>query len=142
VNIFKVATRKDMMEGTAVLIISYDYVLRNILTRMLSAKGYRVVNRSIGFHGIRTFQKSKGKFDIVVIDSKLPDMSGLGVAKKIKEANRTTPTMLLRGWEKGAEEGELRDLAVDLAIRRPLFMDKTCELIENAVASAEKHNAK
>jgi DNA-binding response OmpR family regulator len=100
------------------------------------------VNRSIGFHGIRTFQKSKGKFDIVVIDSDLPDMSGLGVAKKIKEVNRTTPTMLLRGWEKGAEEGELRDEGVDIAVRKPLFMDKTYELIENAVASAEKFNAK
>jgi two-component system aerobic respiration control sensor histidine kinase ArcB len=142
VNIFKVATRKDKMEGAAVLIISYDYVLRNILTRILSAKGHRVVNRSIGFHGIRTFQKSKGKFDIVVIDSDLPDMSGLGVAKKIKEVNRTTPTMLLRGWEKGAEERGLRDEGVDIAVRKPLFIDKTYELIENAVASAEKFNAK
>jgi two-component system aerobic respiration control sensor histidine kinase ArcB len=137
-----VATRKDKMEGAAVLIISYDYVLRNILTRILSAKGHRVVNRSIGFHGIRTFQKSKGKFDIVVIDSDLPDMSGLGVAKKIKEVNRTTPTMLLRGWEKGAEERGLRDEGVDIAVRKPLFIDKTYELIENAVASAEKFNAK
>jgi DNA-binding response OmpR family regulator len=142
VNIFKVAMRKDKAEGTAVLIISYDYVLRDILTRILSAKGYRVVNRSVGFHGIRTFQKSKGKFDIVVIDSELPDMSGLGVAKKIKEANRTTPTILLRGWEKGAEEKDLRDLGVDITIHKPLFMDKTYELIENAVASAEKFNAK
>jgi len=141
VNIVKVATRKDTMEGTAVLIISYDSVLRGILTRMLSAKGCRVVNRSVGCHGIRTFQKSKGKFDIVMIDSELPDMSGPSAARKIKEADRTTPTMLLKGRQKGAKEKELRDPGVDFTIRKPLFMDKIYELIENAVSSSEKFNA-
>ena len=132
------ATRKDKVEGASVLIISYDPVLRGILARMLSAKGYRIVNRSVGYYGIRTFKKGKGKFDIVVIDSELPDMSGLGVAKKIKQINRITPTMLLRGSEKGAEEKELRDPGVDLTIRKPLFMDNIYELIENIVASAHK----
>jgi two-component system, OmpR family, alkaline phosphatase synthesis response regulator PhoP len=129
------------VEGASVLIISYNSVLRGILARMLSAKGYRIVNRSVGYYGIRTFKKGKGKFDIVVIDSELPDMSGLGVAKKIKEVNRITPIVLLRARKKGVEEEELRNPGVDLAIRKPLFMDKIYDLIENAVASAEKLNA-
>jgi len=129
------------MQGTAVLIISYDSVLRGILTRMLSAKGYRIVNRSVGYHGVRTFKNAKGAFDIVVIDSDLPDMSGLGVAKKIKEIDCTTPTLFLRGWEKGAEERESGDQGPDLTIRKPLFMDRIYELIEHAVAFDEKLNA-
>jgi len=137
-KILTLATRKDKVEGASVLIISYDSVLRGTLARMLSSKGYRIVNRSVGYHGIRTFKKEKGKFDIVVIDSELPDMSGLGVAKKIKQINRITPTMLLRGSEKGAEEKELRDPGVDLTVRKPLFMDNIYELIENTVASAHK----
>ena len=125
----------DKAEGTPVLIIAYDYMVRDILTRMLTAKGYRVVNRSIGCHGIRTFKKGKGKFAIVVIDLELPDMSGLGVAKKIKEINHTTPTILLRRWERGPKEEELKDVGVDLVISTPLIMDKTYEIIEHAVAS-------
>jgi CheY-like chemotaxis protein len=126
---------KGKVEGSSVLIIAYDYVVRDILTRMLTTSGCRVVNRSVGFQGIHTFKKGKGKFDIVVIDLELPDMSGLGVAKKIKEINHATPTMLLRGWEGGPEEEELRDFGVDLAISKPLFLDKAYELIKNAVAS-------
>ena len=131
-------TLKDKMEGTTVLVIAYDYVVRDILKRMLTTKGYRVVNRSAGFHGIRTFKKGKGKFDIVVIDLELPDMSGLSVAKKIKEINHATPTMLLRGWERGPKEEELRDFGVDLVMSKPLVMDEMYELIKNAVASIHK----
>ncbi len=141
-NILTVATRKDKVKGASVLIISYNSVLRGILTRMLSAKGYKIVNRSVGYHGIRTFKKGNAKFDIVVIDSELPDMSGLGVAKKIKEINCITPTVLLRARKKGVEEEELRNPGVDLTIHRPLFMDTIYEIIEDTVSSSEKLNAK
>lgn len=123
------------LEGTAVLIIAYDYVIRDILTRMLTTKGYRVVNRSVGCNGIRTFKKGKGKFALVMIDLELPDMSGLGVAKKIKEINHTTPTILLKRWERGPKEEELRDAGVDLVMSTPLVMDETYEIIKKAVAS-------
>jgi DNA-binding NtrC family response regulator len=137
-TIFTETTRKDKMEGVSVLIISYDPVLRGVLTRMLSAKGYRIVNRSVGYHGIRTFKKAKGSFDIVVIDSVLPDMSGPGVAKRIKEVSPTTSTLLLRGITKDLEKEGLRNPVVDLAIRKPFFIDKIYELIENAVAFDDK----
>jgi DNA-binding response OmpR family regulator len=127
--------RNDKAEGAAVLIIAYDYVVRDILTRMLTTKGYRVVNRSVGCNGIRTFKKGKGKFAIVVIDLELPDMSGLGVAKKIKEINHTTPTILLRRWERRPQEEELRDFGVDLVMSKPLVMDSTLEIIKNVIAS-------
>jgi DNA-binding response OmpR family regulator len=130
-----VVTVKDKVEGTIILVIAYDYVVRNVLTRILNTQGHRVVNCSVGANGIRTFKKGKGKFDIVVIDLELPDISALDVAKKIKEINRTTPTILLRGWDRGPKEEELREVGVDLVISKPLVMDKMYELIKNAVAS-------
>jgi DNA-binding response OmpR family regulator len=130
--------RKHKAEGSAILIISYDYVVRDILTKMLTTKGYRVVNRSVGLNGIRTFKKGKGRFDIVMIDLELPDMSGLDVAKKIKEINHLIPTVLLAGWESGVKEEELRDVGVDLVMSKPLVMDKTYKLIKSAVASIHK----
>lgn len=127
--------RENNVEKTAVLIISYDYVLRDILTKMLITKHYRVVNRSVGVHGIRTFKKAKGNFDIVLIDSTLPDMSGLSVTKQIREISGTIPLILLTGVQENTDEEQLRDAGVDLTIRLPIFMEKTYELIKNAVAS-------
>lgn len=137
-GILIVAMVEDKVEGIIVLVIAYDYVIRKVLTRILNTQGHRVVNCSVGVNGIRTFKKGKGKFDIVVIDLGLPDISALDVAKKIKEINRTTPTILLRGWDRGPKEEELRDVGVDLVMSKPLLIDKTYELIKNAVASAHK----
>jgi len=125
--------KEDKVETAAVLIISYDSVLRDILTKMLITKGHKVVNRSVGFHGIRTFKKAKGNFDIVLLDSKLPDISWLTVAKEVREISRTTPLFLLRGSEGRADEEEGENAGVDLTIPIPIYVDKAYELIKHAL---------
>jgi len=125
--------KEDKVETAAVLIISYDYVLRDILTKMLITNGHKVVNRSVGFHGIRTFKKAKGNFDIVLMDSRLPDMSWLAVARQIREISRTTPIFLFREGKGSADEKQVQNAGVDLAMPIPIYVDKIYELIQNAV---------
>jgi DNA-binding response OmpR family regulator len=116
-----------------ILVIVYEHIVRDILVRILTAKGYKVVTSSIGFDGIRKFEKAKGKFDLVMIDIRLPSISGLGVAKKIKKISQKTPIMLIRRWDKELDAKELRDSGVDFLISKPFHMDKTLNLVENAM---------
>jgi hypothetical protein len=53
---------KRKPKETTILVIVYGYVIRHILTRILRAKGHTVVTSSVGFDGIRKFEKGKGKF--------------------------------------------------------------------------------
>ena len=116
-----------------ILVIVYEHIVRDILVRILTAKGYKVVTSSIGFDGIRKFEKGKGKFDLVMIDIRLPSISGLSVAKKIKKISQKTPIMLIRRWDKELDTKELRDSGVDFLISKPFHMDKTLHLVENAM---------
>lgn len=116
-----------------ILVIVYEHIVRDILARILTAKGYKVVTSSIGFDGIRKFEKAKGKFDLVMIDIRLPSISGLGVAKKIKKISQKTPIMLIRRWDKELDTKELKDSGVDFLISKPFHMDKTLHLVENAM---------
>ena len=116
-----------------ILVIVYEHIVRDILVRILTAKGYKVVTSSIGFDGIRKFEKGKGKFDLVMIDIHLPGISGLGVAKKIKKISQKTPIILIKGWDKELDTEGLKDIGVDLIISKPFYMDKTLHLVENAM---------
>jgi len=116
-----------------ILVIVYEHIARDILARILTAKGHKVVTCSLGFDGIRKFEKGKEKFDLVMIDIHLPGISGLGVAKKIKKISQKTPVILIKGWDKELDTEGLKDIGVDLLISKPFYMDKTLHLVENAM---------
>jgi DNA-binding response OmpR family regulator len=121
----------ERARGTAILVIAYGYILRDILTRFLKSRGHTVVSRSLGCRGIRAFEKAKGKFDLVMIDGGLPDMSGVGVARKIKEVSNETPILLLKGRDKGPVVEVMVGNGADLILGKPLYMDMTLQLVEN-----------
>jgi CheY-like chemotaxis protein len=124
--------RKREKEPT-ILVIVHEYVVRHILIRMLLAKGFKVVAASIAHEGIRRFEKGKGKFDLVMIDMSLPGVSGLTVAKKIKQISQKTATMLIKGWDKELDPKKLKSSGVDFLLPKPFYMDKTLRIVEDAL---------
>lgn len=125
-------TRNKVKEAT-ILIIAYEYIVRDILTRFLTTEGHKVIAHSVGWSGMRSFEKGKGKFDLVMIDIALPDISGVGVAKKIKAISHNTPIMLLKGWDSESEEEEIKASGVDYIMSRPFSMEETLRLVANAI---------
>jgi len=129
---------RERARETTILVIVYEYIVRDILARILTAKGYRVVTCSVGSDGIRKFKKGKGKFHLVVIDISLPDVSGLGVAKEIKRISKKTPVILMRGWDEELDAKELKESGVDFIMRKPIYVDKALDLVENAVVTVHQ----
>jgi len=128
----KKVTKRRAREAN-ILVIVYEHIVRDILARILTTKGHKVVTCSLGFDGIKKFEKRKEKFDLVMIDIHLPGISGLGVAKKIKKISQKTPVILIKGWDKELDTEGLKDSGVDLLISKPFYMDKTLHLVENAM---------
>jgi len=124
---------RNKTKVATILVIVYEHIVRNILTRIVTTNGHEVISCSVGFDGIRKFKKGKGKFDLVMIDIGLPDISSLSVAKKIKKISQKTPVILIKGWDKELDAKELKDSGADFIISKPFFMDKTLELVENAI---------
>jgi two-component system nitrogen regulation response regulator NtrX len=127
------------IEGATILVIVYEHIVRRILTRILTTKGHNVVARSMGYKGIKTFEKGKGKYDLVMIDIRLPDIDCLSVAKRIKKTGRKTPVMLInKVWGKAIDTKTLKESGVDFIVRVPFHMDKTLLFVENALAKVHQ----
>jgi len=127
----ELAKRKS--KETTILVIVYEYVIRDILARILRAKGHTVVTSSVGSDGIRKFEKGKGKFDLVIIDISLPGTGSLSVAKRIKKISQRTPIMLIKGWDQELDTKEAKNAGVDLVLSTPLYIDKTVNLVNDLV---------
>ncbi len=132
----KELAKKESKEST-ILIIVYEYVIRDILARILRAKGHTIVTSSVGFDGIRKFKKGKGKFDLVIIDIPLPGIGSLSVAKRIKKISQRTPIILIKGWDRELDSKKIKDAGFNLILSTPLYIDNTVNLVNDLVVSAQ-----
>ena len=132
-NLFmkKLAERKS--KEATVLVIVYEYIIRDILARILRGKGYTVVTSSVGLDGIRKFEKSKGKYDLVIIDIPLPGVGSLSVARRIKKISKKTPIVLIKGWGRELDSKKIKDAGFNLVLSTPLYIDNTVNLVNDLV---------
>jgi len=81
----------------SVLVIDGDEASRNYLTVMLTNNGYSVMSASLGREGLITAWKDKP--DIIVLDSLLPDLTGVELVTRLRQDKRTSsvPCIALSG---------------------------------------------
>jgi DNA-binding response OmpR family regulator len=123
--------KKKKAIGKIILVIIYDYVIRNVLVRILRANENTVITCSAGFDGIRKFEKGKGKFDLVIIDIPQPGIGSLSLAKKIKKINKRTPIILITGRDQKVDRKEGKEIGLDLVLSKPLYIDKTIYFVND-----------
>jgi PAS domain S-box-containing protein len=83
--------------GESVLLVEDDEQVRNVIARLLSAGGYRVVVASGGEEAVRLFGGG-GAFDMVLTDVIMPDMGGQVLGHKLQEAKPGLPVLYCSGY--------------------------------------------
>jgi two-component system alkaline phosphatase synthesis response regulator PhoP len=81
-----------------ILIIDDDRVLRQTLAAALVMEGCSVAEACDGREGLD--KALKGSFDLVVVDVVMPTLGGLDVCRKLREAGRQVPVIVLSGKKK------------------------------------------
>ena len=81
-----------------ILIIDDDRVLRQTLAAALEAEGYAVAEAAEGREGLT--KALKGVFDLVVADVIMPSLTGLDICRKLREAGRQIPVIVMSGKKK------------------------------------------
>ena len=75
-----------LTSNLGVLIVDDDESIRWVLNKALKLKGYKVDFAKNGLEAISKIEKRKN-YSIIFLDIFLPDISGLEVLKKIKQAH-------------------------------------------------------
>jgi DNA-binding NtrC family response regulator len=81
-------------EGT-ILIVEDDEKVMNIIDRLLSGEGYATIKTENGAHAMQ--MAARVKPDVVILDLKLPDFSGIQVLGKLKAMDEAVQVIILTG---------------------------------------------
>lgn len=101
---------------STVLVVDDERALVGMVASLLGEEGYEIVTAYDGETALRRHAEESP--DLVILDRKLPKLSGDEVCKRIR-ASSTTPILMLTG-ERGAEErAKLLDLGADDYLEKP-----------------------
>ena len=78
-----------------ILVVEDDRIVGQYVQRGLEEVQYHADLVDDGLEALRLI--SGGQYDLVVLDLRLPGMTGYEVLRKLREANRTLPAILMSG---------------------------------------------
>ena len=111
-----------------ILIVDDDETILKVISRFLSDLGYKVDTTA---SGTRAIEKEREKrYDLVLLDLKLPDMDGLGVLKTLKKEDSLISVLIITGHGKIETAVEAMNLGADDYLLKPL---KSFDVLEMAI---------
>jgi signal transduction histidine kinase len=85
----------------AILVIDDEAPVRQLVAEVLRSRGHSVTAASSGREGLERFRV--GRFDLVITDLGMPDITGWDVARAVRGTSPTLPVLVLTGWADAVE---------------------------------------
>jgi CheY-like chemotaxis protein len=113
-----------------VLVVDDDPVVGESFNRVLSGKGYAVITAENGQEALAKLESEQ--YDVVFTDLRMPGMTGLEVAERVKARQPWTPVVIVTGYGSQRSEERARAAGVSDFLHKPLSPD----MIEDSTARA------
>jgi two-component system, OmpR family, response regulator MprA len=130
------------MSGERILVVEDERAIANVLRRGLALEGYSVEVADGGRAALDAVRDRPP--ELVVLDWMLPDIDGLEVARRIREAGERAPVLMLTARDGVADRVRGLDAGADDYLAKPFAFEELLArvraLLRRAAAPAESAN--
>ncbi|MFC7682072.1 response regulator transcription factor [Paenibacillus sp. GCM10028914] len=128
----------------AILIIEDEEKIARLLEIELEYEGYRVGKAYTGSDGLELYRT--GKWDLILLDIMLPNMSGIEVLRRIRQHDSRTPVILLTAKDSVEDKVSGLDLGANDYVTKPFQIEELLARIRatlrlSALTTAESGTA-
>jgi DNA-binding response OmpR family regulator len=109
--------------------------VREVLRELLSRHGYTVVTAPDGESGL--VELDGRTFDLAMVDLGLPGISGLEVARRLKQTWPTTSVALMTGYGDRMGPDDALAKGVDFVLAKPFSLDQLRSVVDHALTSGK-----
>lgn len=121
---------------THILVVDDDKSILRTFTRILQKKGYEI---DVAETGREAIEKTKSaKFDMALIDIRLPDMDGTDLLSKIQPFTPETIKILITGFPSVESGLKAVDEGADAYLVKPVKPEELLALIEEKIRLKEE----
>ena len=111
-----------------ILLLEDDYLLSKILTKHLSLK-YKITPVYDGDTALERVETQK--FDLLILDSNVPGLTGLELIKELRQYNNTTPIIMITAYQDTIHLKKAFTHGCNDYIKKPFELDELDMRIEN-----------
>lgn len=88
----------------------------------LESLGYDVVARNSSIEALELFKKKKDRFDLVITDMTMPNMTGDELARRLTEIRPDIPVILCSGYSEQLTAARAEEIGIKSFIHKPLVI--------------------
>jgi PAS domain S-box-containing protein len=129
------APQPGAAKSARVLVVEDEEKVRVLLNDAFRAEGHEVTEATTGAEALKHLDKSK--FDLMVCDLGLPELSGLHVARWVKEFRPDLPVIIATGYAEMIAEEDYQKARIDDVIRKPYALADVLNRANILLAAAQ-----
>jgi len=119
------------MEAKRILLVDDDDTLTTSFQLMLQREGYQVDTASTGRQALDKI--GEVKYQLVILDIKLPDILGTEVAGKIRSQDKEIRLVITTGYPDLADSIEAIDIGIEEILLKPINVDELLHVIKESL---------
>ena len=123
-------------EGQIVMIVDDEPALVALAEETLAELGYEPVGFRSGRAALEAFAADPNRFDLVLTDEMMPEITGTGLAQTFKRLRPDIPIVLMTGYTDSGGAALARSAGIADILRKPLRMRDIAESLARLLARA------
>jgi CheY-like chemotaxis protein len=117
-----------------ILLVDDEQPLVEIGKQMLERLGYSVATRTSSIEALELFKADPGRFDLVITDIVMPNMTGDKLAKKIMDIRKDLPVVLCTGYSEKFTRQNASEMGIQSFLMKPLVMRDLANTVRQALS--------
>jgi len=114
-----------------ILLVDDEEMIVDIMSEMLEQLGYRVSAFNNSRDALETFRFQSEKYDLVITDMTMPNMTGDQLAKEMKKLRPDIPIIICTGYNESISKAKSHFDGIQDFIMKPVNMKKLSSSIRN-----------
>jgi CheY-like chemotaxis protein len=122
--------------GQQVLVVDDETSIMLLVEEMLATLGYEPAGFTRPSEGLEEFRAAPSRFDAVVLDYFMPDMTGTELTRRLRSLRADIPIVLVSGYEGPMLLHEAVAAGVEHVIAKPLNLRQLAEAMAKALGQS------
>ena len=120
--------------GQTVMVVDDEPALVELAEEMLAKLGYQPVGFKSSVAALAAFRAAPQRFDAVLTDETMPDLTGTELAQHLRELRPDIPIVLMSGLGGAELLKRVTEAGVTEIMRKPLVRREIADSLERALA--------
>jgi PAS domain S-box-containing protein len=116
-----------------ILFVDDEQILADMGKQMLEKLGYKVVSCTDAIEVLESFCREPDRFDLVVTDQNMPQMTGLQMTRELKRIRPDLPVILVTGFSETVRQENFKSQGIGDFVMKPIIIKDIARVIRSVL---------